>query len=181
MDDGDLGASTAIDPSAPVLTKEQLAAIEKITGDGQASFTGSGWQFHVRLLDQEAVNFHYSAQNIKAVSDRYPEADFRFLTFGGKPAFDFYGTLTLDVSAVLEEYEDLYLYRYLDGVLYSLKYDLDQDAQTISIRTKQLGSYIVSDTKIPNGTAVGGSSSGSDRSSSNAPDTAASVFPKPTE
>lgn len=65
--------------------------------------------------------------------------------------FDFYGTLTLDVSAVLEEYEDLYLYRYLDGVLYSLKYDLDQDAQTISIRTKQLGSYIVSDTKIPNG------------------------------
>ena len=135
VDDGDLGASTAIDPSAPVLTKEQLAAIEKITGDGQASFTGSGWQFHVRLLDQEAVNFHYSAQNIKAVSDRYPEADFRFLTFGGKPAFDFYGTLTLDVSAVLEEYEDLYLYRYLDGVLYSLKYDLDQDAQTISIRT----------------------------------------------
>ena len=111
VDDGDLGASTAIDPSAPVLTKEQLAAIEKITGDGQASFTGSGWQFHVRLLDQEAVNFHYSAQNIKAVSDRYPEADFRFLTFGGKPAFDFYGTLTLDVSAVLEEYEDLYLYR----------------------------------------------------------------------
>lgn len=107
------------------------------------------------------MNFHYSAQNIKAVSDRYPEADFRFLTFGGKPAFDFYGTLTLDVSAVLEEYEDLYLYRYLDGVLYSLKYDLDQDAQTISIRTKQLGSYIVSDTKIPNGTAVGGSSSGS--------------------
>ena len=161
VDDGDLGASTAIDPSAPVLTKEQLAAIEKITGDGQASFTGSGWQFHVRLLDQEAVNFHYSAQNIKAVSDRYPEADFRFLTFGGKPAFDFYGTLTLDISAVLEEYEDLYLYRYLDGVLYSLKYDLDQDAQTISIRTKQLGSYIVSDTKIPNGTAVGGNSSGS--------------------
>ena len=42
-----------------------------------------------------------------------------------------------------------------------MKYDLDQDAQTISIRTKQLGSYIVSDTKIPNGTAVGGSSSGS--------------------
>ena len=27
VDDGDLGASTAIDPSAPVLTKEQLAAI----------------------------------------------------------------------------------------------------------------------------------------------------------
>ena len=42
-----------------------------------------------------------------------------------------------------------------------MKYDLDQDAQTISIRTKQLGSYIVSDTRIPNGTAVGGSSSGS--------------------
>ncbi|MDD3194039.1 MAG: hypothetical protein PHE47_09410 [Oscillospiraceae bacterium] len=160
MDDAKLGVSTAIDPAAPVLTGAQFSAIQKLTGDKQASFTGTGWQFDVRLLDQQAVNFHYSAQNLQAISDQYPNADFRFLHFGGKPAFDFSGRLTLDVSAALEEYDDLYLYRYLDGVLYSLKYNLDKENETISIQTKQLGSYVISDTKIPNGTAVGGASSG---------------------
>ena len=160
MDDSQLGASTAIDLSAPVITKEQFAAIQKAADAGQASFTGSGWQFDVRLLDQDAANFHYSAQNIREISDQYPDADFRFLRFGGKPSFDFSGRLTLDVREVLDQYDEIYLYRYLDGVLYALKYDLDRDAQTISIQTKQLGSYVISDTRIPNGTAVHGASSG---------------------
>lgn len=161
MDDAKLGASTEIDPAAPVLTREQLAAIQKITGDKQASFVGSGWQYDVRLMEQAAVNFHASAANIKAISDKYPDADFRFLTFGGKPAFDFSGRLTLDVSEMLEEHDDIYLYRYLDGVLYSLGYQLDEENGTLSIQTKQLGSYAVSNVKIPNGTVVGGSVPGS--------------------
>lgn len=166
MDDAKLGASTEIDPSAPVLTREQLAAIQKITGDGQASFTGSGWQYDVRLLQQAAVNFHSSAANIKAISDKYPDADFRFMSFGGKPSFDFTGRLTLDVSEMLEEYDDIYLYRYLDGVLYSLGYQLDEENGTLSIQTKQLGSYAVSNVKIPNGTVVGGTAPGSTSSGS---------------
>ena len=161
MDDDKLGASTQIDPSAPVLTREQLAAIQKITGAGQASFVGDGWQFSVRLLDQSAVNFHSSAANIQAISNKYPDADFRFMSFGGKPAFDFSGRLTLDVSEMLDEYGDIYLYRYLDGVLYSLGYQLDEENGTLSIQTKQLGSYAVSNVKIPNGTVVGGSVPGS--------------------
>ena len=167
MDDDKLGASTQIDPSAPVLTREQLAAIQKITGAGQASFVGDGWQFSVRLLDQSAVNFHSSAANIQAISNKYPDADFRFMSFGGKPAFDFSGRLTLDVSEMLDEYGDIYLYRYLDGVLYSLGYQLDEENGTISIGTKQLGSYAVSNLKIPNGTVVGGAVPGSSSSGSN--------------
>lgn len=171
MDDSRLGASTVIDPSAPIITKGQFAAIQKITGSERATFLGTGWQFDVRLLEQSAVNFSYSGKNIPAISNQYPQADFRFVSFGGKPAFDFYGTLYLDVSQVLDEYENLYLYRYLDGVLYSLKYTLDEEDQTIAIPTKQLGSYVISDTKIANGTAVNGAagngSSGSDSDKEN--------------
>ena len=142
-DDGDLGASTAIDPSAPALTKEQLAAIEKISGDGQASFTvqrlavprcppagsGSGRHFLLSPLKTSRL-FPTGIQRLISA----------FLPLAASLLLIFYGTLTLDVSAVLgDRSKILYLYRYLDGVLYSLKYDLDQDAQTISIRTKQFG------------------------------------------
>ncbi len=148
-----LGEVTRIDPAAPVLTGAQLSKIESITGSAPASFVGDGWQFDVRLLSSPAVNFALSTADIKAISEQWPEADFSFFRFIGKPSFDFSGQLTLDAPLFADE--TVCLYRYLDGVLYSLRFTDNGDG-TLTVPTKALGTYVISDQKIPNGTAVTG-------------------------
>ena len=151
--DESIGTATVIDPSAPVLTEKQLSHIQQLTGSGKASFLGNGWQYDVRLLSQPAVNFAVSGKAIKDITDRWADADFLFYDFLGRPSFDFSGTLTLDASALGTDTP--YLYRYLDGVLYSLRFTENGDG-TVSLSTKEPGCYAISDAKIPNGTAVGG-------------------------
>lgn len=159
--DETIGAKVAISAATPVITAEQMAKIKQAAGSDRAVFTGEGWQYSVRLAGEGAANFLTNKTSVSVITQKYPNAQFSFFTFGGKPTFVNDGTLTLDVSAIADKYEDLWMYRYMDGVIYSLGYSYDEEAKTVSVRSHQLGSYFFSDEKIPNGTYVGGSVPGS--------------------
>lgn len=156
ISDEALGAAVVIDNKTPVLTAAQLLQVQQAAGTQRAVFSGKGWKFGVKLQNQGATSFSYSTSAIAAVTEKWPEGSFFFLSFAGKPKFANYGTLTFELSEMTQEQDEIYLYRYLDGYLWRLGYSENEDEKSVAIQTNQLGSYVFSNLKIPNGTLVGG-------------------------
>lgn len=153
------GDTLYLDKSAPVITEEQFAAMDETLNGRKATLAGTNWSYEVRVTGQEDVNLVYDNRSIKEVLSAYEDQDFVFLSFPAGPAFDFTGTLTLDVSD--EDFEDYYVYSYYNGRLNRVYADYDDYDDTLSFQTKYLGRFVLTDTEIKNGAVIDGGSSGS--------------------
>ncbi|MCI5802484.1 MAG: hypothetical protein MR014_09950 [Oscillospiraceae bacterium] len=112
------------------------------------SFDGVDANFEVRLEDQDAVNMYFSTKADKEITQANEDADLSFLSFEGKPEFDFRGTLNYYVE---DTDKDWYMYE-IDskGKLKTSAAKYDEDEGAFVLKTSTLGSYVVSDMKLKN-------------------------------
>lgn len=97
----------------------------------------------------------YNERAIREVSSKFEDQNFMYVSFPGGPAFDFTGTMTIDVSEVMEDFGgNFHVYRYLRGVLEKIDATVDADNETVSFETKNLGRFVLTDKEIADGTVV---------------------------
>ncbi|MDD2955446.1 MAG: NPXTG-anchored protein [Oscillospiraceae bacterium] len=105
-------------------------------------------EYAVKMSKQDAVNMYVDSKvtdEIKSIMKKYESADISVLNFKGNPDFDFTGTLTYYVE---DEDEDYYFYEIEDGKVVSTAAKYDDDDACFTLKTRTLGTYIISDTKL---------------------------------
>ena len=95
-----------------------------------------------------------SNAGIKEILSQFPDQDFKFYQFAGKPSFAATGTVELDVEDIVDDFDDLYTYRYADGKLYKLNPTYNEDDETLVFRTRTLDTFLVTNEKIEDGTVI---------------------------
>lgn len=144
-----------IDNTAPVITTKQFQQLDGDVDGGKVTFTNGLWNYQVRISGQEAVNLLHNERAIKEISSKFEDQNFKYVSFPGGPAFDFTGTMTIDVSEEMEDFGgNFYVYRYLRGVLERIDATVDLDEETVSFETKNLGRFVITDREIADGTVV---------------------------
>lgn len=144
-----------VEPATPVITTEQFATIDKYADGDKVTFTNGMWRYEVRVSGQEGVNMLYNERAIKEISSKFEEQNFKYVSFPGGPAFDFTGTMTIDVSDEMEDFGgNFYVYRYLRGKLERIDATINSDEETVSFATKNLGRFVLTDKEIADGTIV---------------------------
>lgn len=147
--------SVFVDAAAPVISTEQFKKLDEYADGKKVTFTNGMWEYQVRVSGQEAVNLLYNERAIKEVSSKFEEQDFKYVSFPGGPAFDFTGTMTVDVSDEMEDFDGkFYVYRYLKGALHRMDATVDLENETVSFETKNLGRFVITDREIADGTVV---------------------------
>ncbi len=166
INDLDKGDIIEIDNSRPVITKEQFNKIAKLNDYKNVTLAGAGWQFTVNVTDETTKNMVFTNAGIKEIMAKYPDQDFKFFRFGGKPSFNSTGKVALDVSDIVDDYENLNLYRYANGRVYKLNASYNAADETLEFRTNKLDTFFVTDKAIKDGTVIdenvvsGGSNAG---------------------
>ena len=161
------GGSVFVAADAPVITTKQFEQLDKAADGGKVTFTNGLWSYQVRVSGQESLNLLYNERAIKEVSSKFEDQNFKYISFPGGPAFDFTGTMTIDLSEEMEDFGgQFYVYRYLQGRLHQLDATVDLDAQTLSFQTKNLGRFVITDKAIADGTLVDESFAGTQQTPS---------------
>ncbi|WP_308752650.1 hypothetical protein [uncultured Anaerotruncus sp.] len=154
IDSLDKGDSVEIDNNNPVITASQFNKIAKINDYKNVTLAGNGWEFTVNVTDETTKNLVHSNAGIKEILAKFPDQDFKFFTFGGKPTFAGTGKLSLDVDDIVDDFDKMYTYRYADGKLYRINATFDADENTLSFRTNKLDNFLVTNELIKDGTVV---------------------------
>lgn len=154
IDSLDKGDTVEIDNSNPVITASQFNKIAKVNDYKNVTLAGNGWEFTVNVTDETTKNLVHSNAGIKEVLAKFPDQDFKFFTFGGKPTFAGTGKLSLDVDDIVDDFDKMYTYRYADGKLYRINATFDADENTLSFRTNKLDNFLVTNELIKDGTVV---------------------------
>lgn len=148
-----------VDGSTPVITGSQFDQIDKALGGEKATLTNGSWTFEVRVTEQDSVNMLNNERAIKEIVTQFEDQNFKFLSFPAGPAFDFTGTLTIDVSDVMDDFDgNFYVYSYYNGRLNKVYATFNDFEETVSFKTKYMGRFVITDKEIKNGTVVENSS-----------------------
>lgn len=149
------GEYVFVEPSTPVISTKQFETLDEYADGDKVTFTNGMWRYEVRVSGQEAVNMLYNERAIKEISSKFEEQNFKYVSFPGGPAFDFTGTMTIDVSDEMEDFGgNFYVYRYLKGKLERIDATVNTDDETVSFQTKNLGRFVLTDKEIADGTIV---------------------------
>lgn len=140
-----------IDNSRPVVTASQFDKIAKINDYKNVTLSGSFWSFNVNVTDESTKNMVSNNAGIKEILSKLPDQEFKFYNFAGKPTFNSTGRVALDVSDIIDEYDNLYTYRYVGGKLYKMNATLNSDENTLEFRTNKLDNFIVTNKAIKDG------------------------------
>ncbi len=154
INDLDKGDIVEIDNNRPVITKEQFNKIAKLNDYKNVTLAGAGWQFTVNVTDETTKNMVFTNAGVKEIMAKYPDQDFKFFRFGGKPSFNSTGKVALDVSDIVDDYENLNLYRYANGRVYQLNASYNAADETLEFRTNKLDTFFVTDRSIKDGTII---------------------------
>lgn len=154
INDLDKGDIVEIDNNRPVITKEQFNKIAKLNDYKNVTLAGAGWQFTVNVTDETTKNMVFTNAGVKEIMAKYPDQDFKFFRFGGKPSFNSTGKVALDVSDIVDDYESLNLYRYANGRVYQLNASYNAADETLEFRTNKLDTFFVTDKAIKDGTVI---------------------------
>ncbi len=140
--------------ASPIITEEQFRELDSQLETETLTIEGRGWSYDVRIKEQSTVNMKHYRRSISEIVQRFPEQEFLFLSFPAGPVFDFTGTLSIDVSDLLEEHDTLYAYSYYQGKLSRIWATVDEYEGTLSFPTKYFGHFVITDKEIPHGTVV---------------------------
>lgn len=157
INDLDKGDIVEIDSENPVITKDQFKKIAKLNDYKNVTLAGPNWQFTVNVTDETTKNLSSNGAGVKEVLAQFPEQDFKFYSFPGKPSFTATGKLALDVSDIMDEFDKMYTYRYTGGKIYRMNATLNEEDNTLEFRTNRLDTFFVTDKAITDGTVVSGS------------------------
>ncbi len=150
----DKGDVIEIDNARPVITADQFEKIAEINDYRNVTLSGNGWRFTVNVTDESSKNMVFSNSGIKEIMAKFPEQDFKFFKFAGKPTFTATGRVELDVEDIMDEFDNMYVYRYTGGKLYRISASLDEEENMLSFRTNTLDTFLVTNKQIKDGTVV---------------------------
>lgn len=143
-----------LDASTPVIQKQQFEKIDSALHGKKATFVNKDWSYQVRVSGQESVNLLYDKKPIMEILRQFPEQDFLFLSFPAGPVFDFTGTLSIDISSIIDEYEEIHVYSYYNGKLNKVYATVDDYEGQVSFPTKYFGRFVITNKEIKNGSTV---------------------------
>ncbi len=156
--DADAELEIVLDNEAPVY------AFHSSNKNVTFSFADVDAYFAVRLEDQAPVNMHYTTKAIKSIVQANEDADLYFLQFSGNPTFDFNGTFTYNV---IDNDKDWYLYEVnSEGKLVKTKAEYNKEEGTLTLKTKTLSSYVISDKELKTVAASNNNNNSNSNSSS---------------
>ena len=150
----DKGDVVEIDNDRPVITDTQFDKIAKINDYKNVTLYGSGWEFTVNVTDESTKNMVHNNAGIKEVLAKYPDQDFKFFSFPGKPSFSATGRMALNVDDIVDDFEKMYTYRYANGTIYRINATFDSEENTLNFRTNKLDNFFVTNKFIEDGTVV---------------------------
>ncbi len=148
------GSYLFVDAETPVITDKQFNEIDRQLNGDKLILSGNGWTYEVRVTEQPAVNMIYNERPMMEIVKQFDGQEFKFLSFPAGPVFDFTGTLSIDVSDVIDEYEELHLYSYYNGKLNKVWTALNEEDETLSFKTKYFGHLVLTDKEIKDGTVI---------------------------
>ena len=151
LDKGDI---VEIDQDYPVITDTQFNKIAKINDYRNVTLAGPEWQFTVNVTDESTKNMLSTNAGIKEVLAKFPDQDFKFFSFSGKPSFAATGKMALDVEDIMDEFDQMYTYRYANGRIYRIKATFNEEDNTLEFRTNRLDNFFVTNKLIKDGTIV---------------------------
>ena len=159
----DLTVDVNGDVEVPTIDSGALYRIDDAgMGYGTLSFSAGDTDVSVRVYDDEVYYLYSNNDAIKSVLTANPDSDavIDFLTFEGTPTFN--STATVNFYGVEE---DQIIYEMRNGRLNRSAAKWSDDDGAWVLKTRTLGSYVISDQalKSPTGT-TGGSSSGGNSS-----------------
>lgn len=127
-------------------------------------------KYVVKVVDQAPLYLAFNESGNSTLLKKYPNADLRFVSWSATPTFDLEGKLYIYMDP------DEYIYGVnKDNTLYRLGGSYDSSEGAYVIKTKTLGSYIVSDKQLVNTGSQ--TSSAAPASSSTAPKPSSSTPP----
>ena len=148
---------------------------EERSGNATFDFAGEAF-FDVNMYEGEKVLLDLNRDYIRSIAIANEDADLEFYNFrSSHDEFVRKGTLSLYGK------EDSYVYEIIDGKLYDVDFDYNEEEETLEIVTDELGHYVVSDIELDSKEVKPSKpSTGNNNSSSNAdkdnPDTGAADF-----
>ncbi len=174
-----------VDPSAPVITKDNFDELNKLADGKEVTFANGDWEFTVRVNGMKDINLVSNTDEIDAIIEKFQDQEFKFISFPAGPEFRTTGTLKIDVSDDMDLYAgNFFVYRYLGGKLTKVAATINKDDEVLTLKTKQLGRFVITNKEIKDNTVVDDSfnSNGSSSNGSNSngaeknPDTGANNF-----
>ena len=151
LDEGD---TVEISNDNPVITGTMFDKIAKINNYKNVTLAGNDWEFTVNVTDETTKNMVHNNAGIKAVLAAYPDQDFKFFSFPGKPSFSATGRMALNVDDIVDDFEKMYTYRYANGTIYRINATFDSEENTLNFRTNKLDNFFVTNKFIEDGTVV---------------------------
>lgn len=153
-----------VDPATPVITKDVFEKLAKLNDYKAVTFANADWRFEVKVTDQADTNMVSNANPVKDILTKYENQEFKFVTFPAGPKFGAKGTVTIDMSAEEDDFAGKYfVYRYLDGKLYSITSTYDAGNAELSFSTDTLGRFVITNKQITDTTVVAGSDTGTSK------------------
>ncbi len=138
------GEILRVDNRSPVITAPQFRLLAEKNSYRPVTLAGEGWEYTVNVTDLGARNLYSTPAINRELVEKYPEQEFRFLSFPAEPDFGAPGVFSMDVSDAVQEFGgEFYLYRLLGNRLYYLKSQYDEEAGLLTFRPSQLGSYVL--------------------------------------
>lgn len=174
-----------VTPSAPVITEDNFDTLNDMADGKEVTFANDDWEYTVRVNGMKDINMVSNQDDIDEIVEKYEDNDFKFISFPAGPEFRTTGTLSIDVSDEITDFEGkFFVYRYLNGKLSKVDFTLNQDDELLNIKTKQLGRFVLTNKEVKdavvvenNGSSSNGSSNGSNSNTSESnPDTGANDF-----
>ena len=181
MSDASIDALTkdeylVVDPANPLITAKQFEKLAKLNDYKSVTMYYGDWRFTVNVSNMSDANMYSSTEVVREILQKYENQEFKFVSFPAKPDFGVKGTVAIDVSEEIDSFEGkFFLYKYEDGKLYKLTSKFDEDSSSVTFNASKLGSYVLTNKEIKDGTVIDSSASGSGSSNGNVsnPDTGA--------
>ncbi len=139
-----------ISNTAPVVLKDQFTDIAQSANYKNIYVEGEegNWSFKGKVAGMKDTNFYYDHEPDTDLMNKFPDQEFKFLTFRGGVNFPTTGEMRIDVSDVSDVFNTMYAYLHRDGKLTAINGTYDSATDELVFRTNHLGRFIISNERI---------------------------------
>jgi LPXTG-motif cell wall-anchored protein len=140
----------------PVITKSQFADISRSANYKTVNFEGEdgGWKFAGRTSGMASSNFYYTYDVVPEIINKFPDQDYKFLSFKSGVTFPTNGEMRIDASDLVGEFDTIYTYLFRNGKLVEVDTTYDSNSSEIVFRTNYLGTFVLTSERIRDTTII---------------------------